>query len=134
LAPGLALVPFAGYHYRQHPESATHRPLKPQSIDEQRRVALYIREHAAPDMQESANAFYYEKLVYLASMILRRDDAPEFCTQFSELSIAIAAGLKDGRLGRNPRLPLSIKCAAWATVKIPGLWQRVCRKLLKDRQ
>lgn len=131
---GCAFCDFDGYHYRQHSDSASHRPLAPQSIDEQRRAALYIREHAEPDMQQSANAFYYEKLVYLASMILRRDDAAAYRTQLNELAVGIAAGRKDPHLGRNPRLPFSIRVAAFGTAKCPKLWCRLCRVLLKDRR
>lgn len=133
-ANGCAYVDFAGYHYRQHPDSASHRALPPESIDEQRRTAVYIREHAAPEIQQSANAFYYEKLVYLCSMILRRDDAANYRAQFNELGVGIRSGLRDPNLGRNPRLPLSIRAAAWATVYCPDLWCRVCRRLLKDRR
>lgn len=131
---GCAFVDFAGYHYRQHAASASHRPLAPASIDEQRRAAIYIRQHAAPDMQESADAFYYEKLVYLASMILRREDADAYRIQLGELCVGIRAGLKDKRLGRNARLPRSIRIAAFATVHCTALWAAVCRRLLKDRR
>ena len=132
--PGCAFVDFVGYHYRQHPGSASHRPLNPASLDDQRRAAIYIREHAGPEMQQSADAFYYEKLVYLASMILRRADAADYRVQFNELGVGIRAGLRDPRLGKNPRLALSIKAAAWATVHCTRLWAAVCRRLLRDRQ
>ncbi len=131
---GIAFVDFAGYHYRQHAQSASHRPLSPASIDEQRRAALFIREHAGPAMQQSADAFYYEKLVYLASMILRRDNAADYRVQLNELGVGITSGLKDRNLGRNPRLPLSIRLSAIATAKFPGLWQKFCRRYLRDRQ
>lgn len=36
-APGCAYCDFAGYHYRQHAASASHRALPPQSIDDQPR-------------------------------------------------------------------------------------------------
>ena len=136
-APGCAFCDFAGYHYRQHAASATHRALPPQSIDDQRRAAALIRAGVPaqwPALQQSANAFYYEKLVYLASMILRRADAGAYRAQLGELTIGIAAGLRDRQLGRNPRLPRSIRLTAWATVHTPKLWQRVCRTFLKDRQ
>lgn len=131
---GIAFVDFAGYHYRQHAQSASHRPLTPASIDEQRRAALFIREHAGPEMQQSADAFYYEKLVYLASMILRRDNAADYRVQLNELGVGITSGLKDRNLGRNPRLPLSIRLSAVATAKFPALWQKFCRRYLRDRQ
>ena len=136
-APGCAFCDFAGYHYRQHADSASHRALPPQSIDDQRRAAILIRSSVPdrwPQLQESANAFYYEKLVYLASMILRRSDADAYRVHLGELSIGITAGLKDPQLGRNPRLPFAIRVAAWATVHTPILWRRVCRTFLKDRQ
>ena len=136
-APGCAFCDFAGYHYRQHAASATHRALPPQSIDDQRRVATLIRSSVPeqwPELQQSANAFYYEKLVYLASMILRRADADDYRVHLGELNIGITAGLKDPQLGRNPKLPFAIRVAAWATVRVPKLWRRICRKFLKDRQ
>ena len=94
-ADGCAYVDFAGYHYRQHAASASHRALPPESIDQQRQAAVFIREHASPAIQQSANAFYYEKLVYLASMILRRDDAAAYRVQINELGVGIRAGLQD---------------------------------------
>ena len=133
-ADGCAYVDFAGYHYRQHAASASHRALPPESIDQQRQAAVFIREHASPAIQQSANAFYYEKLVYLASMILRRDDAAAYRVQINELGVGIRAGLQAPNLGRNPRLPLAIRAAAWATINCPVLWRKVCRTMLKDRR
>lgn len=136
-APGCAFCDFAGYHYRQHADSASHRALPPQSIDDQRRAAALIRSSVPaqwPELQQSANAFYYEKLVYLASMIQRRADADNYRVHLGELNIGITAGLKDPQLGRNPKLPFSIRVAAWATVRMPKLWRRICRTFLKDRQ
>ena len=136
-AKGCAFCDFAGYHYRQHAQSATHRALPPQSIDDQRRAAALIRASVPdqwPELQQTANAFYYEKLVYLASMILRRADTDSYRVHLGELNIGIASGLRDPQLGRNPRLPFAIRAAAWATVHTPKLWRRICRKFLKDRQ
>lgn len=136
-APGCAFCDFAGYHYRQHADSASHRALPPQSIDDQRRAAALIRSSVPaqwPELQQSANAFYYEKLVYLASMIQRRADADNYRVHLGELNIGITAGLKDPQLGRNPKLPFGIRVAAWATVRMPKLWRRICRTFLKDRQ
>lgn len=93
-APGCAFCDFAGYHYRQHADSASHRALPPQSIDDQRRAAAEIRATAPAEMQQSVNAFYYEKLVYLASMILRRANAADYRVQLNELKIGIAAGAR----------------------------------------
>ena len=133
-AEGCAFCDFAGYHYRQHGASASHRALPPQSIDEQRRAALFVREHAAPALQADADAFYYEKLVYLASMILRRADAEPYRAQLHELYVAIRAGLRDKRCGGSPLLPPSIRLAAWATAYCPRLWRGLCRRFLRDRQ
>ena len=136
-APGCAFCDFAGYHYRQHPDSASHRALPPQSIDDQRRAAALIRGSVPaqwPALQQSANAFYYEKLVYLASMILRRADIAPYRVQLGELRIGITAGLNDRQLGRNPQLPFAIRVSAWATIRAPKLWRTICRRFLKDRQ
>lgn len=133
-APGCAFCDFAGYFYRQHAASASHRPLPPQSVDEQRRAALTVRQTAPADLQADADAFYYEKLVYLASMILRRPGPEVYRPQFHELCVGIRAGLRDPRLGRSPCLPRAIRAAAWATVYCPALWRQACRLLLKDRQ
>lgn len=131
---GLAFCDWTGYHYRQHALSASHRALAPQSIDEQRRAALYIRESAPADLQIDADAFYYEKLVYLASMILRRDNAGDYRVQLHELRAGIRAGLWDRRLGRSPALPAFIRVSALATAWCPRVWRQVCRALLKDRR
>ncbi|WP_455500096.1 glycosyltransferase family 2 protein [Gemmiger sp.] len=133
-ADGCAFCDFAGYHYRQHAASASHRALPPQSIDDQRRAAAEIRATAPDAMRQSVNAFYYEKLVYLASMILRRANAGDYRVQLGELKIALTAGEKDPQLGRNPLLPKSIRLSAWLTLHAPRLWQWACRKFLKDRQ
>ena len=125
---------YPAYFQNQHAASASHRALPPESIDQQRQAAVFIREHASPAIQQSANAFYYEKLVYLASMILRRDDAAAYRVQINELGVGIRAGLQDPNLGRNPRLPLAIRAAAWATINCPVLWRKVCRTMLKDRR
>ena len=76
----------------------------------------------------------YEKLVYLASMILRRANAADYRVQLNELKIGIAAGADDPQLGRNPLLPRSIRLSAWLTLHMPRLWQWACRNFLKDRQ
>ena len=133
-ARGCAFCDFAGYHYRQHAASASHRALPPQSLDDQRRAAAEIRATAPAELQQSVNAFYYEKLVYLASMILRRANADDYRVQLYELRTALAAGEHDPRLGRNPQLPRSIQLSAFLTLHMPRLWQWMCRKFLKDRQ
>lgn len=133
-APGIAYCDFAGYHYRQHAASASHRPLSAESIAQQRAVAETIRDTAPDAIKPSADAFYYEKLAYLASMILRRADAAGYARPLAELRAALADGLNDPRYGKNPALPRAIRLAAAATVRCPGLYGRLCRLLLKDRQ
>lgn len=136
LAKGCVYLPFGGYLYRQHAAGMSHA-LPPQSLDDQRTAALRIRESVPaqwPALQQSADAFYYEKLVYLTSMILRRENTELYRVQYGEMLIAISGGLKDRRLGRNPRLPFVMRLAAIATVRCPKLWRKVCRKYLKDRQ
>ena len=63
-----------------------------------------------------------------------RDDAAAYRVQINELGVGIRAGLQDPNLGRNPRLPLAIRAAAWATINCPVLWRKVCRTMLKDRR
>ena len=98
------------------------------------RRAAALRKRLEGLVQADADAFYYEKLVYLASMILRRPDPEIYRPQFHELCVGIRAGLRDPRLGRSPCLPRTIRAAAWATVYCPALWRQACRILLKDRQ
>ena len=59
--------------------------------------------------------------------------AAAYRVQINELGVGIRAGLQDPNLGRNPRLPLAIRAAAWATINCPVLWRKVCRTMLKDR-
>lgn len=121
-ADGCAYVDFAGYHYRQHAASASHRALPPESIDQQRQAAVFIREHASPAIQQSANAFYYEKLVYLASMILRRDDAAAYRVQINELGWASAPGCRTLTLAatRGCRLPSARRRGQPSTARCCG--------------
>ena len=128
-AAGCAFADWTGYHYRQHAASASHRPLPAQSIAEQKRAAALIMAEAPDAIKGSAESFYYEKLVYLASMILRQADAAPYRDELA----ALRAEIKQG-LGRVPGLPPAIRAAAWATVFCPHLWRAACRILLKDRQ
>ncbi len=128
-AAGCAFVDFAGYHYRQHAASASHAPLPLRSIREQRQVAALISAEAPGALKASANAFYYEKLVYLASMILRQADPSPYRAELDALRAEIRADL-----GKVPGLPPAIRAAAWATVRCPRLWRRACRLLLRDRR
>lgn len=128
-AAGCAFVDWTGYHYRQHAESASHKPLPARSIAEQKRAAALILAEAPDAIKGSAESFYYEKLVYLASMILRQADAAPYRDELAALRAEIRRGL-----GKVPGLPPAIRAAAWATAFCPHLWRGVCRILLKDRQ
>ena len=79
----------------------------------------------------------HQRAVYLTPRPLRAvhgDDAAAYRVQINELGVGIRAGLQDPNLGRNPRLPLAIRAAAWATINCPVLWRKVCRTMLKDRR
>ncbi|MDD4851424.1 MAG: glycosyltransferase [Gemmiger sp.] len=133
--PGIVYCDFAGYHYRQHSQSASHRALPAQSLAQQQEIAGRIRALAAgTPLQETADCFYYEKLTYLASMILRRQDAAGYAPQLAQLRAALAEGLCDPRLGKNPALPPAIRLAAVATARLPGPYGWFCRHFLTDRQ
>ena len=134
-AAGAAFCDFVGYHYRQHGGSASHRAHSPESITQQREIAARIRgEAAGTPCAEAANSFYYEKLTYLASMILRRRDAAPYAAPLDELAAALREGLDDPALGKNPALPRGIRLAALATVHCRGPYRLLCRALLRDRQ
>lgn len=128
-AAGCAFAGFTGYWYRQHAASASHAPLPLRSIGEQKQVAAQILAEAPDAIKPSVKAFYYEKLAYLASMILRQADPSPYAAALEDLRGELRAGL-----GRVPGLPAPIRLAAWATVHCPALWRRACRILLKDRQ
>ena len=117
-AAGCAFVDFAGYHYRQHAASASHRALPARSIAEQKRAAALILTTAPDALKASARSFYYEKLVYLASMILRQKDPAPYREALTELRAEIGADL-----GKVPGLPLPIRATAWATVRCPALFR-----------
>lgn len=135
-ADGLAFVDWAGYYYRQNPASATRRGLPPAFFADQAAVARRIRDEAAASAEgplaASAWAFYYEKLLYLHSMILRQD-APDY---FDRERTALERELRP-QLGRalgcralRPQMKLVGLLACWGG----GAYRALCRLVLRDRQ
>ena len=78
-ASGFVLVDFDGYFYRQHTSSTSHKPPSDKLFSDQISVAEFMRDSSkGTAMAASAWAFYYEKLLYLNSMILRRRNAKAY--------------------------------------------------------
>ena len=132
----VGFVDWAGYYYRQNPASASRRGLPPAFFADQAAVARRIRDEAAETAEgplaASAWAFYYEKLLYLHSMILRQD-APDY---FDRERTALEAELRP-QLGRalgcralRPRMKLVGLLACWGG----GAYRALCRLVLRDRQ
>mgnify|MGYP002322344225 CR=1 FL=1 len=116
-----------------HPASTTHRPLKDRVLTDQIFVARTILDTArGGPLEASAEAFYYEKLLYLNSMILRQANAKDFTAEHRSLKKEIRAGL--GKALKNPHLSRAMKLAAllscWGGVFYAGL----CRLMLTDRR
>lgn len=131
--PGLALIELQGYFYRQHPVSLSHRPLAAETISDQLWVAGFIRDSSRGGaMEESAQAYYYEKLLYLDSMILRRADASSFAPQHKMLRKELGEELFHAL--RQTRLPMSLKLAALLACRCEPLYALLCRTLLTDRR
>ncbi len=132
-ASGLAFVDFVGYHYRQHSASASHRPLRPAFITDQLRVAeLLVRQAQGGTLAPVVQAFYYEKLLYLYSMILRQSNAADFDSLRRSLLKCIRGELAAALRCR----PLSFKMKLVALASAFGgpLYARLCRRILTDRQ
>lgn len=135
-ADGLAFADWVGYYYRQNPASATRRGLPPAFFADQAAVARRIRDEAAETpgglSAASAWAFYFEKLLYLHSMILRQD-APDY---FERERTALERELRP-QLGRalccralRPQMKLVGLLACWGG----GAYRALCRLALRDRQ
>lgn len=133
-APGIAFCDFAGYHYRQHGGSSSHRALTAAEIGDHLTAARAVRDSAPPSLQGSAGAFYYEKLAYLASRILRRPHDAALDAPLESLRAELRAGLRDPLLGANPRLPKAVRLAALASVCAPGAARLLFGLMLRDRQ
>lgn len=132
-AEGLAMIDWVGYYYRQNPASATRRGLSPAFFADQQAVAARIRDEAAGGLlAKSAWAFYYEKLLYLHSMILRQD-APDY---FERERLSLEASLR-GQLGKAlgcGALRFPLKLVALLACLGGGIYRRLCRLALRDRQ
>lgn len=132
-AAGMAFVDFVGYFYRQHGASITHRPLRRQAIDDQLFVADTILDSArGGPLEDSAWAFYCEKLLYLDSMILRRADARKFWPDHHTLC-RLLRGLM-GRVLASPYLSPALKLAALLACHASPVYHALCRLLLTDRR
>lgn len=132
-AKGMAFADFVGYFYRQHANSTTHRPLKERVLQDQIFVAQTIRTAAkGTALEMSAQAFYYEKLLYLNSMILRQSNAKDFTAQHKALQREIRRDLVP--LLKNPHLSKAMKLVAILTCWGGFLYHGLCRLMLTDRR
>lgn len=130
---GMAFADFDGYFYRQHPQSASHKRLEAKSISDQLSVAEAIRAAAqSTPLATSANAFYYEKILYLDSMILRQTHAHQLAAQHAQCKALARKNL--GAALRNPQLSTGMKCVALLTCFGGIFYKALCRFVLTDRR
>ena len=130
---GMAFVDLVGYFYRQHAASTTHRPLSRRALEDQLFVADTIRKDSAgTPLEGSVRAFYYEKLLYLDSMILRQAD----CREFQNEHLRLRRALRGGFLGALalPQLTAGMKLAALLACLGGPFYRWACRLLLTDRR
>ena len=129
----VAVVEQAGYWYRQHPQSTSHRPLNHAMLQDQKPVADAIYQQGqAPDTAQFVGAFYLEKLLYLDSMILRQRQPAPFKESHRDFVQTIRRQIKEQR--RNPQLSFALKAIALMAGYLPGVYHVVCRLVLRDRQ
>lgn len=133
LAPGMVFCDFAGYHYRQHAASASHHGLTAGELADHRAAAAQILAQAPDSVRGSAGAFYYEKLTYLVTRILRQPEDAGLAPALQQLTEELRRGEKDPLLGANSALPRAVRIAARAAVHTPRLLRLACRLLLRDR-
>lgn len=132
-AAGLALADLTGYFYRQHPASITHRPLEEAFLADQQWVAGAIRAGArGGPLEAAAAAFYYEKLLYLDSMILRQKSPAGFEARHKALLAELRAGL--GPALRSGHFAPALKLTALLACGCPPAYRLLCRALLTDRR
>lgn len=132
-ARGMAFADFVGYYYRQHAASTTHRPLNDRVLSDQIFVGRTILNTARGGaLEASAEAFYYEKLLYLNSMILRQSNAHDFKTEHKSLKKEIRQGFKFAL--KNPHLSFKMKLAAILTCWGGIFYSMLCRLFLTDRR
>lgn len=133
---GLGFVDWAGYCYRQNPASASRR-LSPAFFADQAAVARQIRDEAAGPrgaggLAESGWAFYFEKLLYLHSMILRQDAPEYFDRERAALEAELRPQLRRALGCRALRLPM--KAVGLLACYGGGAYRAICRAVLRDRQ
>lgn len=132
-APGLVFLDFVGYYYRQHSRSTSHQPPDDGFFEDQLLVARLIRNTSQNTcLEDSGWAFYYEKLLYLNSMILRRRDAARYAPRQTNLAAALKAELRQAL--HCPELSLSMKLTALLSCWGGGFYRLLCRLLLRDRR
>ncbi|HJB22295.1 MAG TPA: glycosyltransferase [Candidatus Fournierella merdavium] len=130
---GMAFVDLVGYFYRQHAASTTHRPLHRRALEDQLSVASTILNEAKDSaLEPTARAFYYEKLLYLDSMILRQENARDFSADHRFLLAQLRQGLR--RALTLPRLPGKMKVVALVACMGGPFYRWLCRLLLTDRR
>ncbi len=132
-APGMAFWDFVGYYYRQHSASASHRAPDDKVFEDQLQVAEMIRKDCrGGPLEVSAWAFYYEKVLYLDSMILRRKDASFYDRRHRELRVRLRTELR--RALHCPRLAPAFKLTAILDCWLHPVYRLLCRTLLTDRR
>lgn len=132
-ARGMAFADFVGYYYRQHAASTTHRPLQERMLTDQIFVAKTILDTAkGGPLEASAKAFYYEKLLYLNSMILRQSNAKDFDAEHKALKQELRQGLWPAL--KNAHLSPRMKVAALLTCFGGVFYTFLCRLMLTDRR
>lgn len=125
----MAHLDFGGYFYRQLPQSASHRPLNEGFITQQWQIAARIARNRTED---TIRSFYYEKLLYLYSMILRQDNYQEFSAVGSALLQFIKKDYNAALKYKN--LSAKMKLVATLSVFPPQYYRPICRAMLKDRR
>lgn len=129
---GLAFADFAGYHYRKNPQSATRKTLAPRNLQDQRAVArLICRQAEGSDLEGFCRGWYFEKLLYLYSLILRQDSTREHLAEAHSLRDEIAALLPDAETRRS--ISASLRVLGFVAARTPALYRLLCRLLLKNR-
>lgn len=125
----IAFLDFGGYFYRQVEGSASRKKLTAPFITQQWQVAGLI---ARGRTQDTIRSFYYEKLLYLYSMILRQNHWQEF----SYLGRALQGFIRRefSAAMKYKTLPGSMKAAAFLSLLPPAWYRVICRAVLKDRR
>lgn len=123
---------FDGYHCRQHARSTSHNGISKRFLKDQWEVAQLILHSPDLSMEDSINAFYYEKLLYLDSMIQRQPASEQFHSLSCQLRQEIRFRFTDAM--RNHCLNVKFKFLFAIVLYAFPLWHWACRLLLKDRR